>query len=69
VQRAPVDHDLSAADAEKPAEIDYRGARAPATIDNDINDPAHILVRGTANVTAKNSVGIHGIDHCDRRRR
>ena len=45
MQRAPVDHDLAAADAEKAAEIDHRGAHRAGAIDDHIDDAPHVLVR------------------------
>src|SRR5688500_242466 len=42
-QRLPIDCDLSAADAEEPAEIDDRGARLPALIHDHVDDAPHIF--------------------------
>ena len=65
VQGAPIDHDLPAADAKKPAEIDHRGACAASAINDHVYDPAHVLARRTADIAAENSVGIHSVDHCN----
>src|SRR5262245_6789740 len=51
-KRPPVDHDLAAADTEEAAEVDHRGAHRAAAIDDGIDDAAHVLVGGAADLTA-----------------
>ena len=43
MQRAPVDGDLAAADAEEAAEINDRGAHLPAPVDQHVDNVAHYL--------------------------
>ena len=56
MQRIPIHRDLAAADAEKAAEIDDRGAHLAAAVDEHVDDPAHVLVGGAAHVTAENAL-------------
>ena len=44
MQRIPIHRDLAAADAEKAAEIDDRGAHLAGPVDEHVDDPAHVLV-------------------------
>ena len=62
LQQVPIDRDLAAADTEKPAEIDHRRARLPVGIDEEIDDPAHILPAGSLNLLAENAGGLAVVD-------
>src|SRR5438105_2013611 len=68
---APVDHDLTAADTEEAAEIDHRGAHHAVAADDDVDNAAHVLVGGAADLAAKDAMGVARPDHGDggRRRR
>src|SRR5262245_28541121 len=68
-KRPPVDDDLAAADTEEAAEVDHRGAYRAAAIDDGIDNAAHVLVGGAADLTAEDAVGIARADHGDRWRR
>src|SRR5262245_53242887 len=67
-KRAPVDDDLAAADTEEATEVDHRGAHRSAAIDDGIDNAAHVLVGGAANLAAEDAVGVARTDHRDRRR-
>ena len=68
VQRIPVDRDLAAADAEKAAEVDDRGARPAVASTIDIDDPAHVLVGGAADVLAEDRLASRESSMDQRRR-
>src|SRR5262249_49334094 len=68
-QRAPVDDDLATADAEEAAEIDHRGAHHAFAVDDDVDNAAHVLVGGAADLTAKDTVRVARPDHRNRSRR
>ena len=68
MQRAPVDDDFSAADAEETAEIDYRRAHHAGSVHDHVDDATHVLVGGAAHVATKDAVRFAGADHGDRRR-
>src|SRR5690242_3300365 len=70
-KRAPVDDDLAAADAEEAAEIDHCGAHHAVAANDNVNNAAHVLVDGAADLAAKDAVGVARPDHGDggRRRR
>src|SRR5438445_412864 len=65
MQRAPVDDDLAAADAEKAAEIDHRRTRRAEAIDDDVDDAPHILARRAFDVASENAAGVIRVDHGD----
>src|SRR5882724_383428 len=52
-QRTPVDDDLAAADTEETAEIDHRRADHPVAADDDVDNAAHVLVDGAADLAAE----------------
>src|SRR5580692_6303228 len=56
MQRVPVHGDLAAADAEEPSEIDNRGAHLTGAVDQDVHDPAHILVGCAEHLAAQNAL-------------
>src|SRR5271165_2790857 len=55
IQGTPVDGDLARPDAEEPAKVDHRGTRLAATIEQDVDDPAHILAGSAHHVFAENA--------------
>ena len=57
MQRSPVDYDLSAAHAKKPAEIDYSSANLPAFI-QDIDDATQILPGTALDILAERTPNI-----------
>ena len=68
-QRVPVNDDLPAANAEKAAEIDHGRAHHSGTIDDDIDDAAHVLIGRAADVAAEYAVGLPRADDGNRSRR
>jgi hypothetical protein len=58
MQRPPVDHDLSAAHAEKTAEIDHGSAHLPTSIDQDIDDTAQVLPGTAADLLAQRTLNV-----------
>src|SRR5882724_5283664 len=68
MQRAPVDRDLTAADAEEAAEIDDGRAHRCTPIDDHIDDAPHVLVCRTADVAAEDAVRVFCADDGDRGR-
>src|SRR5262249_20222769 len=56
--RVPIDGDLAAADTEEAAEIDHRGAWQAGAINDDIDDPTHVLVGGAANGATQDSLHV-----------
>ena len=61
MQRIPIDCYLSAADAEKAAEIDDGGAQVSHSIDNDIDDATHVLIGGAADLPAEHALRLLAI--------
>src|SRR5271166_555421 len=57
-QNTPVDRNLAAPDAEETAEIDHRGTHLTGTVDNDVDDAAHVFIPDAANFPAENR--LHG---------
>src|SRR5262245_6956719 len=53
IQRAPIDGDLTRADAEKPAEVDDRRVNLAVAAHDDVHDPSHVLVGTAANALAE----------------
>src|ERR1700687_416023 len=68
MQRVPVYHDFSAADAEKAAEIDDGGAHHSGAIDDHVDDVPHVLVRRATNIPTEHAMRIPCADDSDRRR-
>src|SRR3982074_3351345 len=68
MQRVPIDHDFSAADPEKTAEIDDSRAYHSGAIDDHVDDAPHVLVRRAANVAAEHAMCIPCADDGDRGR-
>ena len=58
MQCVPVDGDLAAADPEKSAEIDNRGAHLAGAVDQNVHDPAHILVGRAADLSAQYALNL-----------
>ena len=52
-----------AADAQEPAEVDDGGARAAGTVDDDIDEPADVLVGFASDLLAENAFGLLGAEH------
>src|SRR6185312_2739932 len=55
VQGAPVDRDPPAADAEKTTEVDDRRADLAVRIDQNVDNPAHILIGRAAHFAPENA--------------
>ena len=58
MQRPPIDYDLSAAHAEKPAEIDHSGTHLPAFVDQDIDDTTQALPGTAADLLAERTLNV-----------
>src|SRR5207302_1738764 len=67
MKRAPVDHDLAAADAEEAAEIDHRRAHGTGAVDDHVDDAPHVLAGRAADVASENAARLIRADHRDRR--
>src|SRR5207245_4948121 len=63
MQGIPVDHDPAATDTEKAAEIDDGGTDLPAAIDQDVDDPPHVLVRNAADLIAQDALHLPLAEH------
>jgi hypothetical protein len=63
MRRIPVDDDLAAADAKEATEIDHGGPHRARAIDDDVDDPSHILVRRAAHLAAEHGMGFAWRDH------
>jgi hypothetical protein len=68
VQGAPIHRNFAAADPEKTAEIDHRGANPAAVIDDHVDDVTHIFVVGVKHLPAQNTLDFVAVEHCHRRR-
>src|SRR3984957_2497565 len=69
MQRIPIDNDLSAADAEKAAEIDDRGAYRALAVDDHVDDTSHVFFSGAPDIPPKDAARFAGADDGDRWRR
>src|SRR6266702_5527658 len=58
MQRAPVDDDFPAADAEEAAEIDHGSTHGALAIHDHIDDASHILIARAANIAAENAMRV-----------
>src|SRR6266436_6224360 len=58
LQGIPVDGDLAATDTKEPTEIDYRRARLAGFVDEQVDDAAHGLAGGAADLLAENAAKI-----------
>ena len=58
MQRAPINYDLSAAHAEKTAEIDHSSTHLPALIDQDIDDTTQVLPGPAADLFAERTLNV-----------
>ena len=63
VQGVPFDRNFPAANPEKAAEIDDRSPHPSASIDNYIDDAAHIFVGGAQDLPAENALDFVIIEH------
>src|SRR6266516_7331629 len=58
MQRAPINYDLSAAHAEKTAEIDHSSTHLPALVDKDIDDTTQVLPGTAADLLAERTLNV-----------
>ena len=63
---APIDRDLAAADAQEPSKIDDRCANPTVSIDDYIDDLAHLLARAAQRLLAQDALHILAVED-DRR--
>jgi hypothetical protein len=68
VQCAPIDRNLSAADAEKSSEVDDGSPQISSVIDQYINDAAHILVVGADHFFPEDTLDLMVVENFDLRR-
>src|SRR3984957_1811540 len=56
MQRAPVDGDLAGADAEKTAKIDNSGSDLASAINDNVDDPPHVVAGRAKRLDAENAL-------------
>ena len=62
-QNIPGDRDLPAADAEEPAEINHGGKDLAGTVDDNVNDAAHVFIRSAADFLAEDRLHRQRVKH------
>src|SRR5271165_2952018 len=63
LERAPVDDNLPAPDAEKTSEVDDGGTRPAGRVDDDVDDPSHVLAIAAADLLAADRLDTVVVDH------
>ena len=61
---APVDRNLPAPDAEEPAEIDYGGTGLTGTVDDNVNDAAHVFIHNATDFPAEDRLYRQRVKDC-----
>jgi hypothetical protein len=54
----PIDRDLPVSDPEKSAKVDNGRANLSGFVSNNVDDPAHVIASGAANLFAENALDL-----------